>query len=226
MVFRPVFQVVSSPLDDDAGTLFGVSPNDVVADEDLADIASDPFGRTNGLGDTVLFALLSPNTTDGWVYAAGATTIFPTAQLDVLGQEKWQAGPAGLLVRLGNEYGGFGVEHFNIGALVQQWWSYAGDGDRDSTNQMDIQYFLNWRSTPTQLIGMTPNISINWDADGGFDDKVALPIGIGTIGLFKIGELPVRYGIEAQYYVTGNDDVKREANFRFFVAPVIANPFK
>ena len=129
-------------------------------------------------------------------------------------------------MRLGNDYGGFGLEHFNFGALAQQWWSYAGDDDRQGTSQMDIQYFINWKPNPTQLIGMTPNISINWDADGGFDDKVAFPIGIGTIGLTKIGNLPIRWGIEAQYYLTGPDEVRREANFRFFIAPIIENPFK
>ena len=63
-------------------------------------------------------------------------------------------------------------------------------------------------------------------ADGGFEDKVALPIGLGTIGLTRIGGLPIRWGLEAQYYVSGGDDIAREANFRFFIAPVIANPFK
>ena len=225
-VIRPVMQIASVPLDEDAGDLFGVSPNDIIGDSDLSSVAADPYGRTNGLGDSVLLTLLGPNADNGWILAGGLSQILPTAQLDVLGQGKWQAGPAALAVRLGSDHGGFGIEDFNIGALAQQWWSYAGDDDRDSTNQMDIQYFVNWKANPTQLIGMTPNISINWDADGGFDDKVALPIGIGTIGLFKVGKLPVRYGLEAQYYLTGNDDIKREANFRFFIAPIIANPFK
>ncbi len=226
LVVRPVLQFSSVPIDDDVGSLFGISPNDIFSDPALASIAADPFGRTNGLGDTVLLTLLGPNTDDGWVYAGGVSQIFPTAGDDVLGQGKWQAGPAGLLLRLGNDYGGFGIEHFNIGALAQQWWSYAGDDDRESTNQMDIQYFVNWKATPTLLIGMTPNISINWEADGGFSDKVALPVGLGTIGLFSIGKLPVRWGIEAQYYLTGPESVRREWNIRFFVAPIISNPFK
>jgi hypothetical protein len=57
--------------------------------------------------------------------------------------------------------------------LAQQWWSYAGDDDRENTAQADIQYFSNWKQNPTRLIGMTPDISINWDADGDLDDKIA-----------------------------------------------------
>ncbi len=121
LVVRPVLQYSSVPIDDDVGSLFGISPNDIFSDPSLASIAADPFGRTNGLGDTVLLTLLGPNTDDGWIYAGGVTQIFPTAGDDVLGQGKWQAGPAGLLLRLGNDYGGFGIEHFNFGALAQQW---------------------------------------------------------------------------------------------------------
>lgn len=212
LVIRPVLQLNSSPFDSDAGSLPGS--------------ASSPFGRTNGLGDTILLTLLAPASDDGWVIGGGVTQILPTATDDILGQGKYQAGPAAVIARLGNKSGGFGIDHFNMGILPQQWWSYAGDGDRDHTNQMDLQYFLNWRATPTRLIGMTPNISINWNADGGFNEKVAIPIGLGFIDIFKLGKLPVRWGMEAQYYLTGPDSIKRSANFRFFVAPIIANPFK
>ena len=223
-VIRPVLQLTSMPLDKDAGKLIGASPDNIIADPDLSSIAGDPFGRTTGLGDSVLLTLLGPNSDDGWIFALGASQIFPTATEDVLGQEKWQAGPAALVVRLGKDYGGLGIENWNIGALPQQWWSYAGDDKRRETSQMDIQYFINWKATPTQLIGMTPNIFIDWKADGG--DKVSFPVGLGTIGLFKIGPLPIRYGVEAQYYAIQPDNVAREWNFRFFIAPIIPNLFK
>ncbi len=150
--------------------------------------------------------------------------IFPTATEDVLGQGKWQAGPAALAVRLGKEHGGLGIENWNIGALVQQWWSYAGDSDRGSTDQMDIQYFLNWKMNATQLIGMTPNIRINWNADSG--DRLSLPAGLCTIGMFKVGRLPFRWGVEVQYYVIQPDAAGPEWNFKVFLAPIILNPFK
>ncbi len=224
LVVRPVLQLVSSPLKKDVGKLIGKSPNGIVASSKLSSLAGDPFGRTTGLGDSVLLTIAGPSGDDGWILAGGLSQIFPTATEDILGQGKWQAGPAALVVRLGKDYGGLGIENWNIGALPQQWWSYAGDDKRRETSQMDIQYFINWKMNATQLIGMTPNISIDWKADSG--DKVAFPVGLGTIGLFKIGPLPVRYGIEAQYYVTQPDRVAREWNFRFFIAPIIPNLFK
>jgi len=224
LIFRPVLQVISSPLDSDAGDLFGSSQGQIVADNRLSRLAQDPFGGTNGLGDSVLLTLLGPNRDDGFVWGAGATQIFPTATEDVLGQDKWQAGPAALAVLLGNQSGGLGIENWNIGALAQHWWSYAGDSDRAHTNQTNIQYFINWRLNDTQLIGMTPNIQINWKADG--DEKLSFPIGLGTIGMFKIGKLPFRWGVEAQYYVISPDSVGPEWNFKVFFAPIILNPFK
>jgi hypothetical protein len=100
-LIRPIIQVQSVPLDSDAGKLFGVNGDTIVGDEDLAKIAADPFGRTTGLGDSVLLTLLGPNRVDGLVWGVGASQIFPTATKDVLGQDKWQAGPAVLLALMG-----------------------------------------------------------------------------------------------------------------------------
>ena len=226
LILRPVIQpVVSVPLDKDVGDLIGVSPN-VIADSDrLKDISEDPFGRTTGLGDTVLLTLLGPNRDDGWVWGFGPTWLFPTASEDVLGAEKWGVGPAALVVRLGKEYGGLGIENWNIGALPQHWWTFAGDDDRSDVNMTDIQYFINWKMNKTQMIGMTPNIRIDWTKDG-FEDAVQLPIGLGTIGMMKIGKIPCRWGIEAQYYVAQPDDLSADWNFKVFFAPIMLNPFK
>ena len=136
----------------------------VTAPRDEDPLSTDPFGsRTFGMTDTVFFSLAAPNRDDGWIWGLGPTFILPTATEEVLGQEKWQAGPAGLLARLGNDSGGFGIEHFNIGVLAQHWWDFAGDHNRPSTSQSDIQYFINWKLDATTLIGMTPNIQINWE---------------------------------------------------------------
>jgi len=206
LVNRPVFQFFDAPLDDDLDS-------------------TDPFGdSTQGMGDTIFFSLLAPNREDGFIWGVGPTFIFPTATEDVLGQEKWQAGPAALALRLGNQHGGWGLDHFNIGLLAQHWWDFAGDDDRPYTNQSDIQYFINWRMNETQLVGMTPNIQIDWTKDGS--DRFSVPVGLGTIGFFRVGKIPVRWGVELQYYVMQPDPVAPDWNLKIFFAPVIANPFK
>lgn len=207
LVNRVVAGYVSSPVDDTFN-----SP--------------DFFGsRTSGFTDTVFFSLFAPNRDDGFIWGAGPTFILPTASEDTLGQEKWQAGPAGLAVRLGNSHGNPGdIESWNIGALAQQWWSIGGDEDRDHTNQADIQYFVNYKSSPTDLIGMTPNIQVDWTKDGS--DRFTVPIGIGKIGMFKWGNTPVRWGVELQHYIHQPDEFGPEWNLKFFIAPIKANPYK
>ena len=222
LIVRPVFSYVSVPLDDDIGDSLGVGTTDVIGETGGG--GADPFGRTNGFGDTALLTLLGPNRLDGFVWGGGATQIFPTAEDDVLGQKKYQAGPAAIALRLGKESGGLGLENWNLGFLAQHWWSYAGDDDRDETSLTDVQYFLNWRMNATQLVGMTPNIRYNWKADGG--DRLSLPVGLGTIGLVKIGPLPVRWGLELQYYVVQPDPISQDWNIKFFFSPIIPNLLK
>lgn len=181
--------------------------------------------RTTGWTDTVVFSLAAPDRDDGFIWGAGPTMLLPTASEDVLGAEKWAAGPAALAVRLGNSFGDPGsLESWNIGVLAQQWWDFAGDGDRDDFNQMDIQYFINYKVNATQLIGMTPNIRIDWEQSGS--DRFTVPVGLGTIGLFRWGKFPVRYGVEVQYYVNQPDDFGPEWNLKMFLAPIAPNPFK
>jgi len=206
LVNRIVVGAVSAPLDDDLN-----SP--------------DPFGdRTSGLTDTIFFSLLAPNKDDGVIWGVGPTFILPTATEDVLGQEKWQAGIAGLLVRMGKTHGGLGIENWNMGVLAQTWWDVGGEDDRPDTKQSDIQYFINWKVNATQLLGMTPNIQIDWEKKGS--DRFSVPVGFGTIGLFRWGKTPVRWGVELQYYVKQPDPVGPEWNLKFFIAPIMANPFK
>jgi hypothetical protein len=190
------------------------------------DFDSDNFfdQRTTGNTDTVFFTLAAPNRNDGWIWGVGPTFILPTATQDVLGQEKWQAGPAVLLARLGSGYGTWELESWNAGILAQQWWDFAGDDDRADTSQSDIQYFINWKKDATTLIGMTPNITIDWKKSGS--DRFTIPVGMGTIGLFRWGKMPVRWGIEAQYFVNQPDEFGPDWNLKLFIAPVAANPFK
>jgi hypothetical protein len=194
-------------------------------------------GRTNGMGDTVFLSLAAPNRDDGFIWGVGPTVIAPTGT-DGLTQDKWQVGPAALVARLGKETGQpMNIDSWNVGVLAQQWWDVGGsDSITESTNQADIQYFLNYRVSNTALIGMTPNIQIDWEKSGS--DRFTVPVGLGYIDMFKVGPMPVRWGVELQYYVMKPDanvgtsnpseyiPYSPDWNLKFFVAPVTLNPFK
>lgn len=194
--------------------------------------------RTHGLGDTVFMSLVAPNRDDGLIWGVGPTVIAPTATDETLGQDKWQVGPAALVAKLGADHGDVtSLDSWNLGILAQQWWSVGGNSDRADTSQSDIQYFINYKVSETGMIGMTPDITIDWKKEG--KDRFNVPIGLGYIGLFKIGPMPVRWGAEIQYYVMHSDPDNLDGpldsdsiayapdwNFKFFIAPITANPFK
>jgi hypothetical protein len=174
------------------------------------------WDRETGLGDIgLLFLLGHASRTKGFVYGIGPTWIFPTASEEVLGRGKWQAGPAGALSYLG--------EKWVFGLLVQQWWSFAGEDDRPDTSAMDILYSIHYRVTPTWLIGMSPTIGLDWK--GGDDNKLSLPIGLGSSVTVKIGRFPVVLGCEVQYYLRRPDNFGPEWNFRVFMFPIFRRPF-
>lgn len=109
MVFicRPVFPLVTSPV------LDATEPDGV-------------DGHETGFGDIQMLSLLGPNRKSGLVWGVGGTFKFPTASDDVLGQDKYQAGPAAMLFRM--------QKPWTVGFLAQHWWSYAGDDDRPDTS--------------------------------------------------------------------------------------------
>jgi hypothetical protein len=172
-------------------------------------------GHTTGFGDMQLFTVVGPDRTDGVVWGVGATFIFPTASSDVLGQGKYQAGPAGMLFKLGKKW--------TLGTLVQHWASYAGDADRASTKRTDIQYVARRQLPGAWSIGMGPTITIDWEAESG--NRVTFPIGLGVTKTVRLGKLPIKLRFEPQYSIIKPDDYGTRWNFRFQIAPVIPNPF-
>jgi hypothetical protein len=59
--------------------------------------------REEGLGDSTLTTLLSPNTSN-WLLGLGPTFVLPTATTQHTGDGKWQAGPAAVFGYLGGSF--------------------------------------------------------------------------------------------------------------------------
>ncbi len=220
-VSRLDLAVVSVPLKSEVGKLFQFDPGNNLRPEGPLPADLDPFGRTTGLGDIAYVGLVGPKhlpkVGDGTLFlAAGPTMIFPSASEDILGQGKWQAGPAFAA--------GFLTEHWRLGVFPQQWWSFAGDDHRQSVSQLNLQYFLYYAPTPEWEIGMSPNIFVNWNAPSG--NQVTFPVGFGVHRLFNIGKLPVSIGIEANYSVVHPTDLPGSRwDIRFTLMPLLPAPW-
>jgi hypothetical protein len=175
------------------------------------------WDEKSGFGDMALVSLFSPaKLTSGVIWGVGPTFLFPTASNDALGQGKYQAGPAAVGLYMGKEW--------VFGSLVQQWWSFGGDGDRESTSQANIQYFIQYLFGDNWQIGMAPNILIDWEADQ--DNRFTVPVGLGIGKLVKLGRLPVKFTAEVDYMVVRPDDFGQNWGIRFQVIPVLPALFK
>jgi hypothetical protein len=173
-------------------------------------------GRTTNLGDSYYVGLFSPaeppELPNGskFLWGAGFDLGFDTAADDVLGTGKWLAGPSALGVYFG--------EVFKGGALVQQYWDYAGDGDRDDVNMTNIQTFYYWALNETTSIGAGPNIIANWEQNS--DNTWTVPVGIGISKTLQFGKIPVRVGLEYHHTVIEPDDIPgTDYSVRFYIIP-------
>ena len=175
-------------------------------------------GRTSDLGDSYYVGLFSPSEppefSNGakFLWGAGFDLGFDTAQEDILGTGKWTAGPSALGVYFGEKFLG--------GALVQHYWDYAGDSDRDDVNMTNIQSIYWWSLNETTSIGAAPNVIANWEQDS--DNTWSVPIGIGISKTFQVGKVPLRVGLEYHHYIIQPDDIPTsDYGFRFFIIPAV-----
>jgi hypothetical protein len=174
-------------------------------------------GRTTGLGDSYYVGLFSPKESmemgEGkFLWGAGFDVLFPTATEDVLGVGKWSAGPSALGVYMGPK--------LKLGALWQQYFSFAGSDNREDVNLTNLQYFYMWSLNNTTSIGAAPNVIINWEQDG--TSRFTIPVGLGINKTVQFGKVPVRLGFEVYYSVwRPNSVASTEWNLRFYAIPAV-----
>jgi hypothetical protein len=164
----------------------------VIYQPELAPGVSETFG----LGDIQLSLFLSPAKPGALIWGAGVILQFPTATDDVLGQGKWGAGPtvAALTIR----------GPWVIGALINNVWSFAGDGDRKAVNQMLLQPFVTHNFRGGWYVNSVPMITADWEAHGS--DRWTVPIGGGVGRILRIGALPLAADLGAYYNVVRPDN--------------------
>ena len=198
-------------------TMFTLRPVFPIVTQPEIDFSTgESSSHKTGYGDTQLLVLAGPNTGEGLVWGGGASFIFPTASDDILGQDKYQAGPAAMVFNIGKPW--------VYGLLAQHWESYAGDSDRPDTSRTDIQYTIRYSLPNAMSIGMGPTITYDWEADS--DNALTFPIGLGLTKTTRWGTTPVKLRAELHYSVIKPDDYGAEWNFRIQITPVIKSPFK
>src|SRR5262245_2307563 len=136
LITRPILPVISQP------PFF--SGRELAAAEEIfgPDIGDTEFG----LGDLTTEFFFSPKKPiklgpdASLVWGVGPVFQFPTATDELLGTEKWSAGPD-FVVFLSDR-----ALHITTGFLILNVWSFAGEQDRTDVNAMTLPPFLNLTS--------------------------------------------------------------------------------
>ena len=215
LINRVIWTVPSVPLDN--GKINDYNPGPGGSGSGAPIDAFD--GRTTGFGDMYYVGLFSPSAgiDVDWgegkiLWGAGFDIAAPTAEHDILGSDKWSAGPSALAVYMGPDW--------KVGGLATHYWDFAGDDDADDVNMTNLQYFVFWSLSETESIGASPNIIIDWEQDT--DNRYSVPIGIGYTKTIKMGKMPVRFGIELHKYIVQPDDIPGpDWGLRLYIIPAV-----
>ena len=150
-----------------------------------------PFGTSHfGLGDINQSFFLSPAKAEGLIWGIGPTFNLPTATASALGSTQFSMGPAAVALVIPRPW--------LIGVLAHQLWSVAGPSNRPDVSQLLIQPFINYNMAEGWYLVSSPIITANWQAPS---NKWAFPIGGGFGNIFKIGEQPMNFSLQAFDYV-------------------------
>jgi hypothetical protein len=159
---------------------------------------------TTGLGDLNTTAFLSPANPGSIIWGVGPVASFPTATSPLLGsQSTWGLGPSVVVLTMPG--------HWVLGVIANNIWSVAGA----SSNQMLIQYFVNYNLAGGWYLTSAPIITANWNAAS--DQKWVVPFGAGGGKIFRIGKLPFNGNVSA-YYNAVRPDVGPEWTLRVLLA--------
>jgi len=149
----------------------------------------------SGLGDVVQSFFFSPKApVGGWILATGPVGLYPTASEDLLGGEKWGAGPTALALKQSGPW--------TVGALVNHIWSVAGEDDRADISTTLLQPFLSYIVQKTKTtVGLNSESTYDWEGEAW-----AIPVNMTVSQLFKIGPQIMQLTLGVRYWAESPDN--------------------
>jgi hypothetical protein len=168
-------------------------------------------GSQSGLGDINLSLFFSPKkpAAGNVTWGVGPVLLLPTATDDLLGAEKWGAGPAAVVLTTRGPW--------TLGMLANHLWSYAGDSDRQDISSTFIQPFAAYTWPSAWTVSLQSESTYNWKSE-----KWSVPINAAVSKLVKWGRLPVSLQAGIGYWAESPDTGPEGLRFRLqavFVLP-------
>lgn len=154
----------------------------------------DVIGTTSqsGLADTVQSLFFSPvkPTKSGWIWGAGPVLQIPTATDDLLGEEKWGAGPTAVVLKQEGKW--------TYGALFNHVWSFAGEDTRADVSRTFLQPFVSYTTKTFTSFGLNTESTYDWEGE-----QWNVPLNAFVQQLLKVGKQPIALQLGGRYYAEG-----------------------
>lgn len=169
---------------------------------DQDDVVPGTNGES-GLGDTVQSLFFSPKapTDNGLIWGVGPVLLLPTATDDLLGSEKWGAGPTAVVLKQEG--------HLTLGALANHIWSFAGESDRADVSSTFFQPFLAYTTPTAWSFTLMAESTYDWEAE-----EWNIPVGVFAAKVVKFGSQPVQFQLGPRYYAEHTENGPRGWGFR------------
>jgi len=142
----------------------------------------------SGLSDTNASFFFAPKTAPGKpIWGVGPALIVPTATDDLLGTEKWSAGPTGLIL--------WQEGPLTYGMLASHVWSFAGSSSRADISQTFLQPFVAYATPRHTTFALNTEASYDWTGE-----QWTVPVNVMVSQLVRIGKMPVSFQLGYRYY--------------------------
>jgi hypothetical protein len=137
---------------------------------------------------------------------AGPVFLYPSATDNLLGSEKWGAGPTIVLFKQEGPW--------TVGLLFNHIWSFAGDDHRNYSSSTFLQPFIAYATKTKTTFTLNTESTYDWH-----NEQWTVPINLLVSQLIKIGKQPVQLGLGAKIYAEGPSGAP-EWGIRFVVTPL------
>nr|WP_315150215.1 hypothetical protein [uncultured Flavobacterium sp.] len=148
---------------------------------------NSPQLDATGLSDIVLLDIVAFKQAWG-LLGVGTGLIMPTASSDFLGTGKWSSGISGVVLNTKTK----GLQY---GVLFQQYWSFAGDPDRQDKNFMLFQPIFNKLIAKGLVVQFSPIMNFDWE-----NSDFTIPL---SLGLTKVFAKNLSMTFTPEYVVSG-----------------------
>jgi len=146
----------------------------------------------SGLADMSQSFFFSPvkPTAGGWIWGAGPMMQIPTATDDLLGQEKWCAGPTAVALKQQGPW--------TYGVLLSHIWSFAGEDSRAEVSRTHIEPLVSYTTKTFTSFGANTQSDYDWKAE-----QWTVPIHVFVQQILKVGKQPISLQLAGRYYAEG-----------------------